>query len=343
MARDFRIDRFIQRLTCLAKQRTTRAPLRLAPLSFGLLFILVACSAATPAAPTTPAGQAQQTGDITPVFAFSEAVVGPNRLAIGLLRNGSPINDPAATVRIKIFDLNTTTPTTLADEPATYYGQGLPAGIWVANVTFSKPGNVGVEVTTQLPGQAQPNTRRFSITVQLESEAPMVGQNAILADTLTVKDVPDIKQLTSGPDPDPALYQISLIKALRSGKPTALLFATPNFCRTATCGPSVMVLSQLQKKFGDRMNFIHSEVYRYPFGDSAKLQAETIAKADAEGRSPTPNELHAGLSDAMATWDLYSEPWLFLIDSKGIIAARYEGGITSEELTPAIEKLLSGG
>ncbi len=342
MAHDFRVDRLIQWLASLAKQRSRQTPLLLASLSLGLMLMLAACSAATPTAPTVPAGQPQQTGDVTPVFAFSEAVVGPNRMAIGLLRNGSPINDPAATVRIKIFDLSTNTPTTLADEPATYYGQGLPAGIWVANVTFSKPGNVGVEVATQLPGQAQPSTRRFSLMVQLESEAPMVGQNAILADTLTVKDVPDIKQLTSGPEPDPALYQISLINALRSGKPTALLFATPNFCRTATCGPSVIVLSQLQKKFGDRMNFIHSEVYRYPFGDSAKLQAETIAKADSEGRSPTPDELHAGLSDAMATWNLYSEPWLFLIDSKGIIAARYEGGITSEELTPSIEKLLAG-
>lgn len=308
--------------------------------SIGVLALILAACASAPAA--TPAAQPQSGGDVTPVFAFSEAVVGPNRLAIGLLRNGSPINDPAAKVHIKIFDLSTSTPTALADAAATYYGQGLPAGIWVANVTFAQPGNVGVEVETQLPGQAQPSTRRFSLTVQLESAAPRVGQNAIVVETLTAKDVPDLKQLTSGPDPDPALYQISLVKALRSGKPTALLFATPNFCRTATCGPSVTVLSQLQKKFGDRMNFIHSEVYRYPFGDSAKLQAETMSKAQAAGRDPTPDELRAGLSDAMAAWKLDSEPWLFLIDAKGVIAARYEGGITSEELTPAIEQLLAG-
>lgn len=304
-----------------------------------LALALAACSSATPAAPAAPASQA---GDVTPVFAFSEAVVGPNRLAIGLLRNGSPINDPAAKVRVRIFDLSTSTPTNLADSVATYYGQGLPAGIWVANITFDKPGNVGVEVETQLPGQAQPSTRRFSLTVQTESAAPRIGQNAIVVETLTVNDVPDLKQLTSGPDPDPALYQVSLVKALRSGKPTALLFATPNFCRTATCGPSVTVMSQLQKKYGDRMNFIHSEVYRYPFGDSAKLQADTMNKAQAAGRAPTPDELHAGLSDAMVAWNLDSEPWLFLIDAKGVIAARYEGGITSEELTPALEQLLAG-
>jgi Thioredoxin-like domain len=141
---------------------------------------------------------------------------------------------------------------------------------------------------------------------------------------------------------DVALYQISLDAALQNGKPTAILFATPNFCRTATCGPSVMVLSQLQQQFGSQMNFIHSEIYRYPFGDSAKLQAESIAKSQSEGRAPTQDELNAGFSDAMIAWNLPSEPWLFLIDAKGIIAARYEGGITIEELTPAVQKLLAG-
>ena len=38
---------------------------------------------------TTP-----QSNDVTPVFAFSEAVVGRNRIAIGLVRGGTPLNDP---------------------------------------------------------------------------------------------------------------------------------------------------------------------------------------------------------------------------------------------------------
>jgi hypothetical protein len=211
----------------------------------------------------------------------------------------------------------------------------------VVYVNFDKPGNVGVEVQAQMPGQLQPSKRRYNLEIVSTSAAPRVGQAAISTKTLTVQDVPELKQLTSGADPDPALYQISLDDALKSGKPTAVLFATPNFCKTATCGPSVTVLSQLQKRYGDRMQFIHSEVYRYPFGDSAKLQAENVTKAQNANRALTPEESRAGLSDAMATWKLPSEPWLFLIDAKGIIVARYEGGITSEELSPAVENLLA--
>jgi glutathione peroxidase-family protein len=44
----------------------------------------------------------------------------------------------------------------------------------------------------------------------------------------------------------------------------------------------------------------------------------------------------------MAAWKLSSEPWLFLIDAKGTVVGRYEGGITKEELGPALEKLIAG-
>jgi hypothetical protein len=310
---------------------------RFALILIGLALVVSSCS--QPAPTNNASGQS---GDVTPVFAFSEAIVGQNRLAIGLLRNGSPVNDAGAVVKLKIFNLETSTPTVQGELATTYYGQGLPAGIWVTYATFDKPGNVGIEIQAQMPGQSQPSVRRYNLDVRPVSAAPHIGQPAIATKTLTVRDVPDVKQLSSGPNPDPALYQISLDQALTNGKPTAVLFATPNFCRTATCGPSVTVLSQLQKKYGDRMNIIHSEVYRYPFGDSAKLQADGIAAAERAGRSPTSDELRAGLSDAMANWNLPSEPWLFLIDAKGVIVARYEGGITSEELSPAIEHLLAG-
>jgi hypothetical protein len=98
----------------------------------------------------------------------------------------------------------------------------------------------------------------------------------------------------------------------------------------------------LQKTYGNKVNFIHAEVYKYPFDQSVNLQTKAIAKADQEKRPPTAEEASAGLSDAMVAWRLASEPWLFLIDAKGIVAARYEGGITKEELGPALEKLIAG-
>ncbi len=268
---------------------------------------------------TTP-----QSNDVTPVFAFSEAVVGRNRIAIGLLRGGTPLNDPGAKVHLRFFNLDENNSQPKAETDTIYYGQGLPAGFYVAYPTFDKPGNWGVEVETRLPGEAQPSTSKLRVEVKEHSSGPNAGQPAIAVKTLTVKDVPDLAHLSSGTDSDPAMYQVSLDQALKSGKPTALLFATPGFCKTATCGPSLQVIQGLQKQYGDKMNFIHVEVYKYPFGESAQRQ-------DA-----------SGLSDPMVAWHLESEPWLFLIDARGMIAARFEGGITKEEIGPALEKLIAG-
>jgi hypothetical protein len=284
--------------------------------------LLASCGqAAAPAAPaaqpTTPAAQG---GAVTPQFAFSEAVVGRNRIAIGLLRDGGPINDPGAKVHLRFFDLDEQNPQVKIETQATYFGEGLPAGFYVAYPTLDKAGNWGIEIQTQLSGQAQPSVSKLALQVKQNSDVPNAGQPAISVKTATAGDTP-LDQLSSGKDPNPAMYQLSLDAALASGKPTALLFATPAFCATATCGPSLSVLEGLQKTYGDKMNFIHVEVYKYPFGESA-------------GKGE--------LSAPMTAWHLRSEPWLYLIDAKGTIAARFEGGITKEEIGPALEKLIAG-
>ena len=62
------------------------------------LLLLAACgqSAIPPTASPT---------ELNPVIAVSELVVGPNRLALGIIRNGTPANDPNLKVQLRIFDL----------------------------------------------------------------------------------------------------------------------------------------------------------------------------------------------------------------------------------------------
>lgn len=310
-----------------------------------LLLGLAGCGQAAAPAATAPGGATPATtpaGDITPVFAFSEAVAGKNRVAIGLVRNNTPLNEPAAKVHLRFYNLDEGNTQVKFEADTTYFGQGLPAAFYVAYPTFDKPGNWGVEIQTQLPGQAEPSVRRQRLEVKPSSPVPNIGQPAISAKTLTVKDVPDPAQLSSGTSTDPAMYQVSLDQALQSGKPTALLFATPAFCRTATCGPSLEVMQGLQKTYGDKVNFIHVEVYKFPFDQSVQQQEQAVAKARQENRALTPEEAATGLADAMVAWKLESEPWLFLIDAGGTIAARYEGGLTKEELGPALDRLIAG-
>ena len=281
-----------------------------------LALVLAACGPS--ATPTTQTGAADS--PVVPVIAVSELTVGPNRIALGLIRDNSPINDPSAKVHLRFYDRADTSSSVKAEADATYYGEGLPAAVYVAYPTFDRAGEWDIVIQTQLSGQAAPTNSKLRFTVQETSAVPNVGQQAISVKTPTVADTPPA-QLSSDGKPNPALYQLSVDAALTSGKPTALLFATPAFCRTATCGPSVRVLGDLQKQFGDKMNFIHVEVYKFPFDKSFQAQ-------------------QAGFSAGMAAWKLQTEPWLFLIDKNGTIQSRFEGGITKEELTPILQKLL---
>lgn len=291
---------------------------------------LAACGAPTTSTPSPT---------LTPVFAFTEAVVGPNRLPIGIIRDGSPINDPAAQITINFYNLDADKTTAVGSATATYYGQGLPAAVYVANFDFPTAGNWGAEVTVFLDGMTDPSVTKLQLPVAERAVAPKVGDTAISVDTLTNDSVADPAYLVSSNDVDTALYQVSLADALTQNKPIALLFATPGFCRTAVCGPSLTVFRQLQQQYGDQVIFIHSEIYRYPFGDSFAQQNTVFQAAMREGRGLTDEERKVGVSDAYYAWGLMSEPWMFLIDAQGTITARYEGGFTVEELGPVIAAL----
>ncbi|HYF62552.1 MAG TPA: hypothetical protein VD886_07035 [Herpetosiphonaceae bacterium] len=286
-----------------------------------MLFVLCACgAAASPTAAPTPAAVSVQA-----TLAASNLVVGPNRLPIGLLVDGSPINDPAAKVHLRFFYLDGTEAqkSEIAGETdATYYGQGLPVAVYVTYPELPAAGAWGIEVEATLPGQ-QPSVSRLRIDVLAEDPTPALGSQAIPVDTQTAATNPDLATISSDPQINPALYQISVADAIKSGKPTAILFGTPGFCKTATCGPSIKVLGELQKQFGAQANFIHVETYQYPFSESVQANPPRVVPF-------------------MSAWSLASEPWLFLVGADGTIKYKYEGGITLDELKPVMDEFVKG-
>ncbi len=276
--------------------------------------VMVGCG--QPATAPTPAAL-----PIAPVIAASELVIGLNRLPFGLLQGGVPLNDPDLTLGVTLYyvgpDGDRTKP--VSTTQAVYRGQGLPVGLYVAYATFDRAGGWEAEITVPQPNGTQ--TNRIRLDVSERAFAPMVGDRAIPSRNLTAADVPSLDQLTSDPRPDPDFYRMTIADAINAGKPFVVSFATPGYCQTAVCAPNMAVLKQLKSEFGDQVNFIHVEVYPYPFGESFQ-QARTV--------------------DAMKEWNLRTEPWTFLVDRQGIIQARYEGGITFAELRPAVAQLAAG-
>jgi len=246
----------------------------------------------------------------------TEIVVGnQQRVPIGITDHNTPVSD--ATVHVRSFVLNGNTGVFKGESDAPFKGQGLEGGgTYVAHLTFDKPGDWGVEVTASRPNGAH-TTVRLPMNVIALPVVPGVGQPAPLTHNPTARDVADVETIDSGRPPDD-MHQLSIADAIQQHRPTLVVFATPAFCTSNTCGPEVKVVQSLEPAYRDRLAFIHVEIYKDFKPDPSKKQ----------------------LAQAVIDWRLQSEPWIFLIDSKGIIQSRFEGPTATDEVKAAMDQLL---
>ena len=185
-------------------------------------------------------------------------------------------------------------------------------GMWVARVAFDVPGNWTPAIRT--PDDRL--VRGVPFSVAPESLAVAVGDTAPASRSKTLAGGP-IEAVTTDPDPDPRLYETTVAEAVRSGRPSVIVFATPAFCTSRTCGPVLDSAKALLDRYPD-VNWIHVEVYD-------NLDAPTT-----EALIPT---------DPVLEWGLPSEPWVFVVDAAGIVADRFEGVVGRAELDEALARV----
>ena len=254
--------------------------------------------------------------------ANTEVIVGPNRLLLGIVDgSGTPIGKAAVHLRFFADSSPSRTPSSEAD--AMYLGEGTAtaSGLYSARASFDKPGTWRLEaLITRASQKPVPVTSRFN--VQANSFTPAPGQPSIASKNLTLVE-PPIEQLTSQrPTGDPDFYKLSIADAVKAEKPFVIIFSTPAFCQTQTCGPQLEAAQALKKQYGARMNFIHVEVYQRP---DLLLTGEHRPQ----------------LNPVVTEWKLATEPYTFLVDKAGKIFDRLEGYSSEEELKASIDRLLT--
>jgi hypothetical protein len=265
--------------------------------------------------PTVSASQANAGPEIArPDLASSELVVGPERFVFVLInsKTGRPIKDvPAVGIQfLKVHDDGTATK--VSDAEVLYHNQNLPIGMFVARTNFTEPGKWGAIVTIRRLGQ-DPYQVQMNFDVLAHGAVPMIGGMPPASKNLTQKDDPTLASICSTV-PHDDMHSMTIVDAMKSGKPTFILFATPGFCDTQTCGPDMQVAQAIEKKYKDRANFIHIETPSVPQAPQGQLQT-------------------------VQQWGLKTEPWVYFLDKTGRIAERFEGGLTYEEVEPEFAKL----
>lgn len=138
-----------------------------------------------------------------------------------------------------------------------------------------------------------------------------VGEQAPLSDTRTTS-TNDLSDITTDPDPDPSFYEMTVEQAVQSG-PSVLVFATPAWCTSQTCGPLLNQVKALSDDYPD-LNYVHVEIYENIHADSFQDLVAVPAVTD---------------------WGLPSEPWVFVTDDSGVVTAAFQGVASDSELSLA--------
>jgi hypothetical protein len=145
------------------------------------------------------------------------------------------------------------------------------------------------------------------------STTPAIGEKAPASEVPTRAEVKNLKEISTDRTPNPAFYSTTPAEAIKKGEPFVFVLATPKYCTSQVCGPTLDEVERVVADYPD-LTVIHSEIYK-----------------DLEPTSPVVS--------AVEEWGLPSEPWVFVVDSKGLVAAKYEGSISDQELRPVLDNL----
>ena len=165
--------------------------------------------------------------------------------------------------------------------------------------------------------------------VQPSSSVISVGDKAPASDTPTLDDVGgDVSKISTDPKPDPAFYTTSIADAIAAKKPFVVAFATPKFCVSQQCGPTLDRLKPIAAKHPG-VTVINVEPYQLQYADGG-LQAVLDA---SDNLTPTKTT---------EEWHLPTEPWVFVVDKDGVVTDSFMLIFSDEELDKAMAAVEQG-
>ena len=187
--------------------------------------------------------------------------------------------------------------------------------LYVASVPFKKPGRYQVLGMARLDDRlvaATSATPQLIVVPPNKDPVPGVGDAPPKIHTPTEASVAGDLSKIDTRNPHDDMHKVDFAEALGK-KPIVLVFATPLLCQSRVCGPVVDVAAEVESELRDKADFIHMEIYN-------------------------DNEVAKGFRPQVAAFHLPTEPWVFVINKQGKIAARIEGAFSVDELRAAVKK-----
>ncbi|MGH9014002.1 MAG: hypothetical protein ACRDZ1_08730 [Acidimicrobiia bacterium] len=182
------------------------------------------------------------------------------------------------------------------------------AGIWgvvaegtIAGKRFTVQDAFEVKTEPQVVAIGQPAPR---------TQNPLPGAPTLPATAID-------SRADAGTVPDPELHSTTIADALAAGRPVTVVVSTPVYCVSRFCGPITDSVQQLAQQAGDRMAFVHLEVWQ-------DFENKVVNTATQEWILPRDGS-NAG------------EPWVFVVGSDGTVLARFDNVATDAGLRQAVQ------
>lgn len=213
-----------------------------------------------------------------------------------------------------------------AGEAATFVKPSDATGVYVADaVRFDTAGFWQVVAIATVNGERQIARAALTVNDTHKVVAPGEAAPAVENHLRPGGDVPakaiDSRAADDGTVPDPELHQLTVRDAVATGKPTMVAISTPVYCVSRFCGPITDSVQKLASRYGDRMQFIHIEVWRdFAATNMNKAAAEWIYRSEA-------NDIN--------------EPWVFVIDGRGIVTERFDNAVSDARLEAAVQRAIA--
>ncbi len=293
-----------------------------------LLLVVAACgpTASTGSPTTSPRASGSAVPSVFPLLVSSELGVGANRAVFGFIdpATNQQLADPERTLSVEFRGPGGESVGPL--EATFIWAIENERGVYATNVDFSAAGAWTATFRTAAPGKTE-EAIEFGFDVKEDTSVLRQGETVPPVDTPTAEDVGgDLTRLSTDAEPVPAFYQTSVAEALDAGQPFVVAFATPAFCATAQCGPTLDRLKPIAADHPD-VAFINVEPYQLEYTEG---QLQPVLGGDPPSLQAVP---------AVREFGLLSEPYVFVVDAEGVIQASFEAIFSEDEIEAALADL----
>ena len=294
--------------------------------------VAAACSGggSSPIASSAPSPGASGGPEILPLIISSELTKGPTRFLFSLTdRANNLIAAPDVKVRLEFYDVDTAKDTVAFESDARFlWAVEGERGLYATDVTYPDAGRWGTRFTATLPDGSTKTVRADYDVVETGSTVA-IGAKAPSVETPTIASAGgDIRAVSTDQQPAERFYTTSVDEAVAAGEPFVLVFATPAFCETQICGPTLETVKTLATDYPE-LTFINVEPYQMKY-ENGSLQPAL----DASGQLQS-----APWTDAFG---LRTEPWVFVVGADGTVRAKFEAVVGADELRTAIDAAVAG-